>query len=729
MSEPLFRATGAAPRFGHGRRLRTAVLFVVAAAIALVASTGDHPVGAQDLPPGGTFLDEDLNTHEGFIEAIAAIGVTLGCDYEQYCPADEVSRAQMASFIARALDLPDSTTDHFSDDDGIGHEANINKLADAQITLGCGGDSYCPSDPVTRAEMASFLARAFQLSASGTNHFNDDENNPHEDNINRVADAAITLGCGGSNYCPNNPVLRDQMASFLGRGLQLDELTPPFPIRTLVERFYQWEPSRDDIRRYEVDDVYYYPRQFESGFALDEGEEIVTNANNYAGWDVLIPASHWSDRRDSEFFNFFLTRTATVALVWREQHDAKPSWLSSWTLSGTVAVDGDVLNVYKKTLGYGWHSLAGPTPDNEGSQVYTVLLAEGNGQPTAPPPVPEGLEEPIPNELCPVWLHDTYTTVAWDGEEYGTWHPQIDPVYWCSFGHEHGSDPRNIPGAPFIGYQYVADKVPQDEPDMGFKETIFRTNDGSYVRFIDHVSTASVRRVCAQLHTVYVMVYEPSGKEVFRTGFKADFGISEANDRDDNPLITPTNCGYDMADLAESLPGNNDFEKRIRTTAASNDYEQWRSSETVQTANLGMVFNHEFDIRDPFTFCANLTCNTVNFHDPERGQTSTKREMDNERGDDGFVFNHALALDTGTFYTDPYGNAIVSPTSDHATEHYIKPGLFLDLSQVLPDPGNCAAIEPWGMLYSCTDPSLGKVNISHSLDPAGWMAKLNAAEG
>jgi hypothetical protein len=709
------------PRAGWNR---AALLFLIAGitACAFVLASG-RPSDAQDLPPGGTFLDEDLSTHEGYIEAIAAIGVTLGCEYEQFCPTAEVTREQMASFLARALDLPPSSTDHFTDDNASPHEANINRIADAEITLGCGGTSYCPYSAVTRAEMASFLARAFRLGGGATNHFTDDDGNPHEANIDKVADAGITLGCGGSSYCPDAPVLRDQMASFLGRGLGLSELRPPFPTRALVSRFYQWEPDRDDIHRYEVDDVHYHPRQFATGFYVgDDPDDIVTNANDYAGWDVLMPASEWSDRRDSQFFNFHLTRSTRVALVWRERWKATPSWLAGWQLAGTVSVDDDLLNVYEKTFGYGWHSLPGPTPDGEGAQVYTILLAESDGDPTAGPPVPAGQETPVPNELCPLWVHDSYTTIGWDGETYGTWHPQIDPVFWCYFGHEHGSDPRIIPGAPFVGYQYVADKVPQDEPDMGFKETIFRTTGGSYIRFIDHASTASVRRVCAQLHTVYVMAYDASGNEVFRTGFKADFGISEATDRDGSPLITPTNCGYDMGDLAESVP--NGFEKRIRTTAGSNDYEQWRSGPTVQSSNLGMVFNHEFDIRDPFTFCTNLTCDTVTFHAPDRGQTGTRRQLDNTRGSDPFIFNHAIALATGVFYTDPYGLALVPAGAENATQQYIQPGFYMNLDSVLADAGHCAAIEPWTSEYACTDPSVGKIDISSSLDPAGWMAKL-----
>jgi hypothetical protein len=39
----------------------------------------------------------------------------------------------------------------------------IEALADSSITIGCGGGNYCPDQAVTRAEMATFLARAFGL--------------------------------------------------------------------------------------------------------------------------------------------------------------------------------------------------------------------------------------------------------------------------------------------------------------------------------------------------------------------------------------------------------------------------------------------------------------------------------------------------------------------------------------------------------------------------------------
>ena len=182
------------------------------------------------LPPGGTFTDDDGNTHEGNIEAVAAAGITLGCnpDGTLYCPKQDVTRAQMATFLVRALSLPAVAGNRFSDVSGT-HLANINALSEAGVTLGCNaeGTLFCPNDGVTRSQMASFLARALSLPPSVVDWFTDDDGISHEANINAVADAGITLGCQTGLYCPADLVPRDQMASFLARGLELDPIIPP----------------------------------------------------------------------------------------------------------------------------------------------------------------------------------------------------------------------------------------------------------------------------------------------------------------------------------------------------------------------------------------------------------------------------------------------------------------------------------------------------------------------
>ncbi len=93
---------------------------------------------------------------------MAEAGISNGCGDRMFCPDDSVSRGQMASFLARALELEPIPGDAFGDTSGL-HEPNINALAAAGITKGCDaeGKRFCPNQPVTREEMAAFLHRAF----------------------------------------------------------------------------------------------------------------------------------------------------------------------------------------------------------------------------------------------------------------------------------------------------------------------------------------------------------------------------------------------------------------------------------------------------------------------------------------------------------------------------------------------------------------------------------------
>ena len=149
-----------------------------------------------------------------------AEGLTTGCGVKLYCPNEAVSRAEMASFLVRALDLPPSEIDAFSDDDGTTHEADINALAAAEITSGCGPTTFCPTAPVSRAAMASFLVRALDLPASASDVFTDDAGSTHEADINALAAAGITTGCGPETFCPTSSVSRGQMAAFLHRAFE-----------------------------------------------------------------------------------------------------------------------------------------------------------------------------------------------------------------------------------------------------------------------------------------------------------------------------------------------------------------------------------------------------------------------------------------------------------------------------------------------------------------------------
>ena len=218
----------------------------LAALAALVLALSAPLAAAQELEyPGGSFSDDNGSAHEPNIEAIAAAGITTDCDPSAnlYCPTDPVSRAQMATILVRALELPAAEEDYFGDDDGGFHEPSINALRQAGITRGCrkGPDHFCPLDPVSRQHMATFLVRALELPATEDDYFVDDDGGLHEPSINALRQAGITRGCrkGPDHFCPLDPVSRQHMATFLVRALGLEPIEPlaiPWRLELVVDR-------------------------------------------------------------------------------------------------------------------------------------------------------------------------------------------------------------------------------------------------------------------------------------------------------------------------------------------------------------------------------------------------------------------------------------------------------------------------------------------------------------
>jgi Leucine Rich Repeat (LRR) protein/S-layer family protein len=209
---------------------------VVVATMLVFASVG---IAAAGVDFAGTFSDDDGNIHEANIEAIADAGITLGCNppaNDLYCPGASVTRGQMAAFLTRALALPTTSEDFFFDDGASPFENDINRLAAAGITKGCNppaNDQFCPDGNVTRGQMAAFLTRAFGYTDDGGGElFTDTAASTFVSDIDKLATAGVTLGCNppdNDQYCPNDLVKRDQMASFLARALGLSPIPPSPP--------------------------------------------------------------------------------------------------------------------------------------------------------------------------------------------------------------------------------------------------------------------------------------------------------------------------------------------------------------------------------------------------------------------------------------------------------------------------------------------------------------------
>ncbi len=227
-----------------------AVRYQPALAVRDTSATACPPARVPD--PG--FDDVADSSHRATIACLAWYGITAGTTPSTYAPALPVSRAQMASFLARLIDyvvahpgsgdngraLPGSAPPSFDDVPARSpHAPAIRRLAAAGIVTGGPGRlperRYGPNQPVSRAQMATLLDRAVtyvrrRALADGGNVFADDTGTTHEAAINRLAAAGIAQGRSPGLYGPHRAVRRGAMAAFLQRTtdvLAADGVTRP----------------------------------------------------------------------------------------------------------------------------------------------------------------------------------------------------------------------------------------------------------------------------------------------------------------------------------------------------------------------------------------------------------------------------------------------------------------------------------------------------------------------
>jgi hypothetical protein len=170
------------------------------------------------------------------VDLFAQYGITAGCGNNNFCPDQNVTRAQMAIFIIKAIfgnnTFAFSTTPHFADvqptDFGFKF---IQAMFELGISAGCGNGNYCPNDPVTRGSMAVFIVAA-RLGAGAnftypaTPYFTDVPATANTFKfVQRMRMEGITGGCTPTTFCPAASVTRGQMAIFIMAGL-FNQLLP-----------------------------------------------------------------------------------------------------------------------------------------------------------------------------------------------------------------------------------------------------------------------------------------------------------------------------------------------------------------------------------------------------------------------------------------------------------------------------------------------------------------------
>jgi hypothetical protein len=205
----------------------------------------ERPAPARTLdracPPGGVpsagFSDVPGTTHASSIDCLAWWKVTSGVTATTFAPNANVTRAQMASFLAKWIDdlsargrgraLPRTATLRFTDVSPTNvHAQSIARLDQAGILTGRSATSFQPGAPVSRAQTATLVKQALEYVAgtplpAGRDTFIDDNGSVHETSIDVLAGVGVVAGTGGFSYQPSVPVSRGAMASLIMRGSDL----------------------------------------------------------------------------------------------------------------------------------------------------------------------------------------------------------------------------------------------------------------------------------------------------------------------------------------------------------------------------------------------------------------------------------------------------------------------------------------------------------------------------
>ncbi len=109
----------------------------------------------------------------------------------------------------------------------------VETLFRAGITAGCHGGNFCRDSALPRKQMAVLLLRSkygaghVPPPASGTLFGDVPASDPYASWIEELAGLGITGGCGGTNFCPESPVTRRQMAAFLLKTREGSAHVPP----------------------------------------------------------------------------------------------------------------------------------------------------------------------------------------------------------------------------------------------------------------------------------------------------------------------------------------------------------------------------------------------------------------------------------------------------------------------------------------------------------------------
>jgi hypothetical protein len=187
-----------------------------------VTITGANFVPGASVEIGGSAATGVVVSDSADIEAtVPALQPGFLTDVRVTNPSLETA-ALHNGWFADFADVPGSNL--FHDD--------VERIARAAITAGCGGGNYCPAAPVTRANMAVLVLKTkyswMEVPDPCTGIFSDVPcPSPYADWIELLAEIGVTAGCGADHYCPDALVTREQSAVILLKARHGYDVVPP----------------------------------------------------------------------------------------------------------------------------------------------------------------------------------------------------------------------------------------------------------------------------------------------------------------------------------------------------------------------------------------------------------------------------------------------------------------------------------------------------------------------
>ena len=147
-------------------------------------------------------------------------GITNGIGNSLFAPDASCTRAQIVTFLWRAAGSPEpANAGSFSDVSADSYYVKAVAWAiENGVTTGVGGDRFAPDASCTRAQAVTLLARARSAKAEGSAAFSGvPADSYYADAVAWAAASGITEGIGGGQFGPANDCTRAQIVTFLYR--------------------------------------------------------------------------------------------------------------------------------------------------------------------------------------------------------------------------------------------------------------------------------------------------------------------------------------------------------------------------------------------------------------------------------------------------------------------------------------------------------------------------------